>query len=111
MILRDVINLMPADEVTNVSLFYFNHEGDMYCEDLYIRFELDEEPHKEDAEFSLRLAEHFADDEVLEISNRFRSVAITVDRKVKQETVRRWKTQAADAAGLPRILRDWEEDE
>lgn len=109
MTLRELLNVMPTDEATNVSLFYFDHEENMYAEDLYISW--NEDIHKETAFFSLLLAEHFADDEVIELSNRFSSVAITVDRKVKRETVKRWKTEAADAAGLSKILRDWEDDE
>ena len=109
MTFRELLNVMPTDEATNVSLYYFDHDENMYAEDLYISWS--EDIHKETAFFSLLLAEHFAEDEVIELSNRFSSVAVTVDRKVKRETVKRWKTEAADAAGLSKILRDWEDDE
>ena len=108
MILRDILNVLPGDAGTNIRLCYFDHDGNMYDEELYIRFE---EDCQQDtiAKFSLLIAEHFADDPVIELTNHFGAILITVDRNVKRETVNRWKSEAANKAGLSYILRDWEE--
>lgn len=104
MVLRDIMNLFPAEEATNLLLLYFDKETETQRgEDLYIRFNDPENA------FDLMIAEHFADDEILDITNHFNEIKITVDRIVSKETVIRWKTQAAEAVKLNPILRDWEE--
>lgn len=91
MILRDLLNLMPEDEGTNIILTYFDAETGYHMgEDLYIRFD---DP---DKAFDLMIAEHFAEDEVIEITNSFQHLVITVDRELHKDTVLRWKQKAAD---------------
>lgn len=109
MILRDILNVLPRDVGTNIRICYFDNDGYMYDEELYIRFEEDSQFVDTCAKFSLLIAEHFADAPVIELTNHFGSVLITIDMKVKRETVNQWKTEAADEAGLSHILRDWEE--
>lgn len=108
MTLRDLMQVMPEDTGTNVQLCYYDYSGNMYDEFLYLKFGEDAEPFQK---FCVTIAEHFAEDDVIEITNHMGQLLITVDREVSQITVKRWKTEAADQIGLSRILRSWEDEE
>lgn len=106
MTLRELLNIMPDDRPTTIDLRYYDEReierGDTYS------FQLGtEDP---DYLFAAIMLEHYADDDVIEMTNHFNSILITVDRVVHDVTVRRWKTEAADQAKLSYILRDWKED-
>ena len=90
MTFRDFLNVLPGDEATNVLLLYFDKDTEQTMgEDLYIRFD---DPEKA---FDLMIAEHFADDPVIEITNHFYDVMVTVDRLISKDTMLRWKSAAA----------------
>lgn len=110
MTLREILNVIPGDQANLIELHYFDLQGTEF-RDLFIFTLVDADSSEK---FGAIMLEHYAEDEVLELSHICRgytALQITVDREVKQETVRKWKTKAADQAGMLHILRDWEDDE
>lgn len=105
MILRDLLQVMPGDRPNILRIRYFNRKERSREIDLYIKMN---SPEPED-KYSFIMLEHFADDLVMEIQASFNVMEITVDRKVSDETVIKWKTAAAEKANLPKIYRDWDD--
>ncbi len=108
MTLRDLMQVMPEDTGTNVQLCYYDYAGNMHDEMLYLKFTENAEPFQK---FSVMVAEYFADDDVIEITNHFNQLLVTVDREVSQDAVKRWKTKVADHIGMLQIMRSWEDEE
>ena len=104
MILRDLLQVLPSDRPNILRLRYFNRKERPKELEVYITMN---SPEPEDV-YSFIMLEHFADDYIMELRATFNVLEITLDRKLSDETVLKWKTAAADKACLPRIYRDWE---
>ena len=106
MIFRDLLNVLPTDVNTVIHLTYYSTDSDVSGnleivesreEHLVINFEADIN------QFDLMIAEHFADDDVLEIAVKYGAMTVVVDRTIHDETMQRWKEKA------DRIIRSREE--
>ena len=105
MTFRELLNIMPNDSITTIDLHYFNEQEQERVDTYFFNLESDDA----DYVFSSIMLEHFAEDDVIELTNHVCALCITVDRIVSTQTVNAWKTAAANRARLSYILRDWEE--
>ena len=105
MTFRELMQVMPDDSITTIDLHYFDEREQEKVDTYFFNLESDDA----DYVFSSIMLEHYADDEVIELTNHVCALCITVDRIVSTQTVNTWKTAAANRARLSYILRDWEE--
>lgn len=105
MTLREILNVTPDDSITQIELMWYDHKENVHSYRFSFRIKAEDVFEK----WSNIMLEHFADDEVMEISNGIWGITIVVDRLVSNDAVKRWKTEAAEAVGLSWILRDWED--